>query len=249
MIDYAVMGVIQGLFEWLPVSSKTAIMLFSSLLGGEELSTSYSIALSLQAGTVVSAVLYFRRELLSIRREGRLLLFLAIATAVTGVVGGALYYVSKRLLAGLPPEIPTALIGIALMAQAFAPRREGSLSEIRLRDSLVLGLSQGLAALPGISRSGVTIAALLALGYEARTAMRLSFLASIPANAGAIALVALSEGLPAPGGHLAVALVSAALVGYASMGILLELAARRGRQLTLLMGLLAVAAAIATLLK
>lgn len=244
MIEYIALGALQGIFEWLPISSKTAVMLLSHLALGSDLVSSYSLGLSLQLGTVISAILYFRREILSLHKEPQLLSFLAIATIITAIIGGALYFASKRLLAEAPSEAPTIAIGALLVAQALAPRGEGSRREARLRDAAILGIAQGLAALPGVSRSGITILALLAAGYKLDAAMRLSFLASIPANAGAAILVAASGDVSAGGHELLVSLASSALVGLIAVGVLIRLAASYGRYMTLLMGIATLAAGL-----
>jgi Uncharacterized bacitracin resistance protein len=140
------------------------------------------------------------------------------------------------------------LVGFLLILQVLISRRTKyrdygkTMERIGLGDSIVFGCVQGLAAMPGVSRSGVTIVALLYLGYRLESAMRLSFIASIPTNLGATAVVYLldREALyRAPTHDIAVAFIVTATVGMATIGLLLRLAARYRVKLTAGMGILA----------
>ncbi|MCS7106625.1 MAG: undecaprenyl-diphosphate phosphatase [Acidilobaceae archaeon] len=234
--EQLLLGVLQGVFEWLPVSSKTVLLLTAALLG-YPLSSSYSLSLALQAGTVLSALAYYWRELPELLSDSKVIRFLLISTTVTAAVGTPLYLLAREMLSGLGLSISTIAIGAALLAQGIFRREGGEREEVRHRDSLLFGVAQGLAVLPGISRSGITVTLLLYLSFSPARALKLSFLASIPANLGALLVTLLFEGVAwGEVESLLPALLVSAAVGLATMGALIELARRRGRELTLAMG-------------
>ncbi len=247
-LQYIILGIVQGVTEWLPISSKTVLLLLSAYVFGYSLAASYDIGLALQGGTVASSTMYFWRSLVRVFRDKWLLRFLLISTIVTGLVGVPLYLAARKLLEGsIDPGIPMLIIGLALIAQALLSRKPSKISntskrasEIGLRDSIIFGVFQGIASLPGISRSGITITALLYLGYRVDDALRLSFIASIPASLGALATVAVLDRetitIISPGGVIQ-ALAISALVGYISIGILLKLASKYRSMFTLAMGI------------
>ena len=254
---YAFLGLLQGVAEWLPISSKTVILLASVYLLGSSVATAYDIGLSLQAGTVAAAALYFRREIPRVFREKWLLKFLVVSTLATGLVGVPIYLLVRGALettGGI--GVPAIVIGLLLVAQAILyPRRavyRGKIArEISFRDSFLFGIAQGLAAAPGISRSGITITVLLYLGYRLEDAMRLSFLASVIANTGALGVVYLFHreelGIVSRSDLLTAFIVSA-VVGVLFIRLLLSLASRYREKLTLSIGLLAILIGSATLI-
>lgn len=231
------LGVLQGVLEWLPVSSEGVLVLVLLALG-EEAGAAVGLALWLHVGTLGAAVVYLRRDLWDalrgVRRpsaspERRLLAFLVLATFLTGLVGGPLLLVGLTDVA-LPAAHGTLLIGGLLLVTALVLWRAGpgglrGAGEVRARDGAVPGLAQGLAALPGLSRSGLTQAALFAGGFEAETALRLSFLMSVPAVAGAQIGLALLDPVPLTVEALLAAAVAFA-VGLAAIDVLLRVARR-----------------------
>ncbi len=257
---YLILGIVQGIVEWLPISSKTALLLLSTYVFGYSFATAYDIGLALQGGTVASSASYFWRSLVNVFREKWLLKFLAISAIVTGLVGVPLYLSARKLLEGtIDPAIPMLIIGLALIAQALLSRRSMSInsegkkaSEISIRDSVVFGIAQGIASLPGVSRSGITITALLYMGYGVEDALRLSFIASVLANLGALAMVLLFDreiiSLISLG-NIIQALLASALVGYISIGILLRLASKYRSLFTLAMGIFTVFLGLAIIIR
>jgi undecaprenyl-diphosphatase len=190
-------GSAQGVFEWLPVSSKTILMLIFYLAGLHP-STAYLLSLFLNGSTAAAAITYFRRDLLRMIRglagdeEGmRLLKFLLASIIATGLVAPPLALLVTESLEHLN-RLFMILVGALYTIMSILLWRgervgdHGSRADdLRpYRDGLLAGLAQGLSALPGISRSGITILALLALGKSPPTALRLSFLMSIPATIG-----------------------------------------------------------------
>lgn len=200
MYETVLLGAIQGIVEWLPVSSEAAIVLTRVYLAESPISLSESIelALFLHMGTFLAAFVYFRKDVVEILRDllrypeageeqRRTIFFLFLATLISGLLGFGLL----QLIEGLESEYRmtgsgiTFLIGMLLLitglVQLLAPD-EGLKGPDSLGwlDGTVLGIAQGFAAMPGISRSGITVSALLLRRYRDRLSLRLSFLLSLP---------------------------------------------------------------------
>jgi undecaprenyl-diphosphatase len=205
-----VLGIVQGVSEWLPVSSKTQVIIASTFLFGLGIKEAYALGLFLEAGTFIAALSYFRKEVWNVLKslvgkgdqEGRLLLkFLVVVTALTAVVGVAIYETALSSISGPVVGIPMIALGCVLIGDGlvvrFARGRSlptKGLADLKMRDLFIIGFVQGIAALPGVSRSGVTVSAMLLLGINAKDSFRLSFLALIPASVGAAGVsVLLSE--------------------------------------------------------
>jgi undecaprenyl-diphosphatase len=266
------LGVVQGISEWLPVSSKTQMMIVSTFLFGLDFQKAYSFGLFLEAGTFLAALLYFRSEVLGVLKslvgrgdsEGRVLLkFLVVATAITGVLGVALFLLVSDMANSPVIGIPMIVLGTILLADAalirFARNRRTpsrGIMELTLRDDVLIGLAQGLSALPGVSRSGVTVSAMLLLGLKPEDSFRLSFLALIPASVGAavvsmlfsnVGLSSVVATVTAP--VIAVAIVTAMLVSLVLIRVLLRFASGgRIAMLVFALGLIAIFSGIVSLL-
>lgn len=194
-----IVGIVQGLAEFLPVSSSGHIVLTQYLLGIREAGAAHQEDLSfeivLHLGTLVSVLIFFRRSLwkltLSLVRkemveERKMILWLGIAT-VPAVIAALLF---KDFFEGAPGK-PVLVSGLLIVTGLilFVPRLlKGRAAKIGLKSSLVMGVGQAFAILPGISRSGSTIAAGLVSGVKAEKAAEFSFLMSIPAIAGGFVL-------------------------------------------------------------
>ena len=232
-------GILQGTLEWLPVSSTGELVIVMVGLFGYAADHALSLSFFLHIGTALSAALYFRRDVGRIlgglgryRPDfgvgNRLTSFLIVSTAISGGLGFAVFSVA----AAFPGELLLGLIGGALIVTGLAQRairRAGSLtpSDLNLRDSILLGVVQAFSAVPGLSRSGITVSALLFRGYGAPDALRLSFLMGIPAVLGAQAGLAAVNGLPdVTVEDMAAGLAASFAAGYLSIGLLLRVARR-----------------------
>jgi undecaprenyl-diphosphatase len=201
---------------------------------GTDPAVALQLALFLQVGTTLSATGYYRDDLRTVARtlhgwrpgeayddRNALVSYLLVATLVTGLVGVPLYVFAVDLASELSGGVFVVLVGLLLVMTGVLQRTSQSVSlgarrQPTLTDSLLVGSVQGLAILPGISRSGVTASALLLRRYDPPEAFRLSFLLSIPASLGAAGLtLAGAGGLPGidPAGAMA-ALLTSAVVGY-----------------------------------
>lgn len=211
ILEVLFLGLLQGVLEWLPISSQGNLVLLMLYLLSVEAGKALELAVFLHIGTLLSATLYFRRELIealgslkgedSHDRGRRLLVFLLSATAVTGLLGFPLFLLAKITATTLGEGL-IALTGTALILNGLSQRRgEGvrgvrGTSNLTLMDGVTVGLAQGLSALPGVSRSGITTTVLLLRGFKGNEALRLSFLLSIPAVLSAEAGMTLLSGLP-----------------------------------------------------
>ena len=203
MVEAVVLGLLQGIFEWLPVSSQGVIVAVHSILFDGEIAEGIGYSLWLHIGTVPSVLVVFRKETARIVGEvltrptkpSPLLAFLLVSTVVSGVVGLPLVLFLTDLSESAG-SAAMAVIGVALLITGALQITRGNTGArdrdgLEVRDGLLAGVSQGLAVVPGLSRSGVTVAALLWRGVNRREALVLSFLMSVPVSVAAAAFVAL----------------------------------------------------------
>jgi len=236
-----VLGFVQGVAEWLPISSKTQIMLTSQVLLGASPQFAYSLGLFLEAASVLAALIYFRGIYLKILRgllgdaEGRRwLIYVAVTTAVTALVGIPLYYAAKRwLLVGAGAGWLMTTLGAAVILNAVLLQRARSAAGLRtfgdmaLAHMAMVGLAQALSVLPGLSRSGMTTTTLLLLGYRPDEAFKASFVLVPVAGLGATALAYLSEGGAVAASEALIAFAIGVAVSLATIKTLLEFAKSR----------------------
>lgn len=208
VVEYLVLGMLQGITEWLPLSSEGVLVLAKAgLFGGSSLQDMVRQALFLHLGTFLAALLYFRRDVIDILKAlprfgkanvgmRKFIIFLVVATVVSGVLGGAAFLAMEGLDMAIAGQAITLGVGVLLVFTALMQLRAtvrpvpsgdgrkltGSRGEGELmkRDGLLLGVCQGLAALPGVSRSGITVSALLLRGFDKTKALRFSFIMSLP---------------------------------------------------------------------
>ena len=237
MEEAIVLGLLQGVFEWLPVSSQGIIVAVHSLLFDGEIAEGIGYSLWLHIGTVPSVLLVFRKETAQIvgevlarpTRPSPLVAFLVVSTVVSGVVGLPLVLFLTDLSESAG-SAAMAVIGVALLITGALQITRGNTGarardDLEVKDGLQAGVSQGLAVIPGLSRSGVTVAALLWRGLDRREALVLSFLMSVPVSVAAAAFAALDDDFAVSVEALVGAAV-AFLVGLATIRLLVAFAAR-----------------------
>ena len=239
MFDAVVWGLVQGLTEFLPISSSGHLVLVPAVLrdvgladlGDPDLATSVVLHL----GTLVAVVWYYRADLIALARrplakENRFVLELLVIGTVPAVVGLPLAGALERI-EETPRWVALALVvtGLVLATERFARPGTRSIGGLRRRDALLIGVAQATALIPGISRSGATIVAGRHLGMIRAEAARYSVLLAIPAIAGGGLVSMFSFGPSETGaGPLVVGFVVAALSGYAAIAFLIRLLVRRG---------------------
>ncbi len=198
-----ILGIVQGLSEFLPISSSGHLLLVPWLAGWEELDASVkkSFDVALHLGTLVAVVGYFRRDVSTYVVEGTRLVFsrkvppttdgklawmFVLATLPAAAIG-ALFEDQIDTRLGTPTIIGISLIGFGILL-AIADRTLGrrKVEQFGARDALLVGAAQALALNPGTSRSGITMTAARFLGFDREAAVRISFVMSIPVIFGAV---------------------------------------------------------------
>ncbi|MFN2567903.1 MAG: undecaprenyl-diphosphatase UppP [Gemmatimonadaceae bacterium] len=242
VFEALVLGTLQGLAEFLPISSSAHLALAPWVFGWPDPGLAFDVAL--HVGTLVAVLWYFNQEwknlviaffrLARTRRaaseEERRVIFLVIAT-IPGAIAGLAVQDHAESTFRNPLIIAPALMvmGVILWLVDRAAARDRSLASMRWLDALLIGIGQMLALLPGVSRSGSTITTGRALRFSREAAAVFSFLMSAPITFAAIVLevpeAVRETGLSAP---LIVGVLTSAVSGWLAITVLLKLVARRG---------------------
>ena len=230
------LGIIQGLTEFLPVSSSGHLVIGEHFLGIMEPELIFNVAVHF--ATVVAVMIFFRRELFKMIRsffvkgdaEGRrMAYFLIIGTIPAAIAGIGFKSFYERLFeSAFAAALMLLVTAGILISTKFAGKAKKDMWKIKWLEVLVIGVAQALAIFPGISRSGATIAASLHLGITREDAARFSFLLSLPAIIGATLMQA-REVSSLAGSDLLVILggmISAGLVGYLAVAMMLRIVSR-----------------------
>ena len=253
LIPALIAGLIQGVVEWLPVSSKTMITIYFTVMG-IKVQNAYDLGLIANFGSFFAAVYYFRVEVVKTFKAlvrpfdtqyySRLLRFLFIGTLATGVTGLPAYILVRHAFSAIGGSAAMVVIGVLLLFTGFVVRNKERMVENTSKrekenvpvpgfgTSVLTGLMQGLAGLPGISRSGMTITPLLWMGFDANEAIRLSFMLDVLAlvGAGVVPLVIGQGGIQAVtqlGITTTLAMIAvAAVVSFLAMSTVLKFARR-----------------------
>ncbi|RMG25697.1 MAG: undecaprenyl-diphosphatase UppP [Armatimonadetes bacterium] len=236
-LEAIVLGVLQGLTEFIPVSSTAHLRIAPALFGWEDPGAGFTAVI--QLGTLLAVFVYFWADLVR-TTKGLSAAILRKERSPEASLGWAVLVGSMPIIiAGLALKdaiegpfrslwvIAASLIGVALvmgLAEVLRPHRR-EIHEVTWRDGLVVGLFQALALVPGVSRSGSTISGALFLGFRRDVAARFSFLLSVPAIflAGVYELWSARASLAEQGiGNVLLATVAAFLTGYASIEFLIR---------------------------
>jgi len=193
-----ILGLVQGLTEFLPVSSSGHLILLPWIFHWEGAVDTLAFDVVLHAGTLVAVLAYFASDLVRlVRRQRWTVFYIGVATVPAVVAGMGLKPLVEGQLRG--PVVVAAMLAVFGLVMWLAERsiQIKIIPEMKFRDALIIGCAQALAIVPGVSRSGATIAAALFAGYRREEAARFSFLMSIPVIGGA-ALLELRElgGIP-----------------------------------------------------
>jgi undecaprenyl-diphosphatase len=241
VFEAIVLGLVQGITEFLPISSTAHLRIVPALAGWEDPGAAFTAVT--QLGTMAAVLLYFRADLWRIARawlrslrdrsarrdtDARLGWYILLGTIPIGIFGLAfkdqietgardLYLISTALI----------VLGLVLLVAEKVGTRERSIEQLTTRDGVALGFAQALALVPGVSRSGATITAGLFLGLDRPSAARFSFLLSVPAVvlSGLLELSSIAsgeEGQQVGAGALVLATLLAFVSGYAAIAFLLR---------------------------
>ena len=246
--DSIILGIVQGLTELLPVSSSAHLVIVQNALPGFTGPAVLFDAI-LHLGTLVSIVFFFRSDIIDIVRafipsrkltlpdgetnsaRRRTALHICVGTVLTGIIGflfrDTIHSLFKSVEVAASMLLVTGLLLFLTKTAKQEGRKEGSMN---ITDGVIIGLVQALALIPGISRSGSTIAFGIFRGLDREVAAKFSFLLSIPAVLGAVALEWIST--PAiTGGEISIyvtGFLTSALIGFLSLRLLSAILKRNG---------------------
>ena len=235
-----ILGLVQGLAEFLPISSSAHLVLAPWVFGWSDPGLSFDVAL--HVGTLIAVLWYFRAEWVTLTRSAiallrtrradtedkRRFLYLVVAT-VPAAIGGVLLeeYAETTFRSPALMAVTLMVMGVVLWAVDRYAVRDRPLSSLGLRDALLIGLAQVLALVPGVSRSGSTMTAGRALGFDRQSAAVFSFLMSMPVTAAA-ALLKVPDLLRTDGitATLVAGVISAGVSSWLAIAVLLRYVSR-----------------------
>ena len=250
MIEYIILAILQGLFEWLPISSSGQVMIVSVNFFGIPPEQAFSLSIWMHLGTTIAVLLKLRKDYIQIIKSilprkfevdesdikrRNWLIFATLGTAVTAI---PLYFLFKEGFNAAQGDVLTLVIsglliitGIVLLVfrKNFGKKTIKTVSDRELiKDSSISGLIQGIAILPGISRSGFTVSTIIFEKYDQDQSLRLSFLMSVPVAIASIGMdIIFGEGSVFGTIDVLTILVITVvsfIVGYLSMELLLKIA-------------------------
>lgn len=191
------LALVQGLTEFLPISSSAHLILPSQILGWSDQGLAFDVAV--HVGTLLAIIIYFRREVFDLSQawlksvagrehtQNSHLAWLIILSTIPAGLAGVLFndYISENLRSTAVIASTTIIFGLVLLLADRRGSRTLSIESMNIKSALIIGVSQAIALIPGTSRSGITMTAALLLGYSRDAAARYSFLLSIPLIAAA----------------------------------------------------------------
>ena len=243
VIHLIVLALVQGITEFLPVSSSAHLIVLPNITGWPDQGLAFDVAA--HVGTLVAVVVYFRNDLVAVTHDcgcallgrptgGQEKLGWAVVagTIPVGLAGLLAHdFIAAHLRSPLVIATTTIVFGLLLWAADRWGQRSRALDQMRWRDVVWIGCAQALALIPGTSRSGATMSAALALGMTREAAARFSFLMSIPVIvlAGGFEALKLSEaGVDQPWGQLGAVVALSAISAFAAIHLFLRLIERIG---------------------
>jgi undecaprenyl-diphosphatase len=234
------LGILQGLTEFLPISSSAHLILVPWFSGWQDsLVDSLTFDVALHAGTLVAVLWYFWRDWIDLTQgffrllkrgrvvdfQERLILYILLATIPAGIAG---FLLQKTVESSFRNPalivLPLVLVSFLMIFAEYRKHSSRPLENLNLKDAMIIGVVQAIALLPGVSRSGITITAGLLQGYRREAATRFSFLLSTPAIAGAslLHLGHIFSGGKTEWQLFALGFSSSAVVGYLAIAFLLR---------------------------
>ena len=236
--EAVVLGIVQGITEFLPISSTAHLRVVPALLGWDDPGAAFTAVL--QLGSLAAVIGYFMKDLAAMvaaaarwaREPGkppepaaRMLAYIIVSTIPVGLAGIALKHRIEGSFRSLYVIAAAQIVvGLALAVVEKAARKTRPFEDITMRDAIVIGCAQMLALVPGVSRSGITLLAAMGIGLQRPAAARFSFLLSVPAvaAAGIFELPKVLKSHDVSGAPLAIGRVAAVVASYASIAWLLR---------------------------
>lgn len=245
ILHILILSVIQGLTEFLPISSSGHLILLPNYFGWEN--QGFEMDIALHVGTLLAVLIYFRDDIWGMSThffrfclqgfrlpllddQVRLALSLVVATLPAVVVGFILKKLGMDQIRQVGVIATTSIVfGLVLFASDhFGPQKK-SLQAITLKQGFLIGLAQAIALVPGVSRSGICISAALSLGFTRIAAARFAFLMSIPSILGAATLTTIDvvkEGTPLVWNNIGLAIIFSGMAGIAAIHLMMTFLAR-----------------------
>ncbi|MAO89205.1 MAG: hypothetical protein CL880_01545 [Dehalococcoidia bacterium] len=256
MIPMLLMGVCQGVFEWLPVSSEGMIATIYSFVFEKSYQESIQFALWLHLGTVPSAAIVFRKLLWKLaleltnsnRQYSSKLKFLVTSTLISAPIGFGIF-IGVDELTKVAGSLFMIFVGVAMLVTGLVQLRyrvfnDRPATELNFIDAVVAGIAQGVSVIPGFSRSGMTISALTLRGIDRKEVLALSYIMSIPVSLGAALWIGITQGFSWSLGALLSALL-AFVIGLFTIKLLISVSAKVNLGLfVIVMGLIIIAGGI-----
>jgi len=235
LLQTIILGLIQGLTEWLPISSTGHLRLTEYFLG---LHVPILFDVLLHGGTLVVTLLFFRKDIKNIlvalakrdfkTENGKLIPLIIVGTVPTALIGVVFGDAIEAFFSNLLPIAGVfAICGVVLYISKIGSENKDSIGYL---EALAIGLAQGIAIIPGLSRSGLTIAVALLLGIKREKAFKFSFLLSVPAIIGALGLTLYTQhdALAFAGvewTEILIGVVVSAVIGYFALSLLSKIVA------------------------
>ncbi|MBQ8827947.1 MAG: undecaprenyl-diphosphate phosphatase [Clostridia bacterium] len=227
------LGIVQGLTEFLPVSSSGHLILFKHLFGFDIDVFGLSFDIALHTATLVAVFIVFRKEIYElIKKPFQKYVYLIVIATIPAVIVGLLFDDAIEDLSASGGFLGIAFIitAIVLFVAEKVGKRKKEDADIKYADAGVIGIAQGIAIMPGISRSGSTLAAGLIMGLKKETAMAFSFIMSIPVILGS-AVLGVKDVIEQPENLdilvVLVGMLAAGLSGYAAIKFMLDFFKKR----------------------
>lgn len=236
IIEAIILGLVQGLTEFIPVSSSGHLLLVHDLLGTDGGTLAFDVAL--HVGTLIALLVYFRKDIVSLATEifsdseqgrlGRLLLLATVPAGLAGLLFAG--FIEDTLRSNIIVAVSLAVVGVLmLIAERFAAKKEDEDAVVTTQQGLQIGFAQVLALIPGVSRSGITMTAGFFSGLSRRQAARFSFLLAIPIIAGSACGILLKGGLSnVENSVIFVGIFAAFLSGLLAIKFMLHIISRVG---------------------
>lgn len=242
-LQVIVLAIVQGLTEFLPISSSGHLVLVPHMAGWSDQGLAFDVAVHF--GSLLAVAVYFRNDLAGLVRggfevlggstasmEARMALGIALGT-IPAALAGLLFagWIEANLRSPVVVIVTLAGYGVLMAAADRFGRKERTIADVRIRDAVLIGIAQALALIPGTSRSGVTITAGLMLGLQRQDAARFSFLLSAPVillATGYEFLGMVTSDAAIAWAQIAVAALVSAVVAYACIDLMMRFVSRIG---------------------
>lgn len=227
-LQVLILSIVQGITEFLPVSSSAHLVIFSHFLNYEH---NFTLDIFLHSGTLLAVILYFRKSIGEFFNL-QIVLRILVATLPAGVMGILFKGNIENIFENIN-FIPyfLSLTGLILFFSRYLKLQSKSFSDITLKDALIVGMFQAVALLPGISRSGITIVGAMLLGIKREDAAKLSFYMFLLATLGATSLegkeLLSQETHSTYLTYYLIGIILSAIVGYLAIGALMKILKNR----------------------